>query len=358
MSRYRILESSFQKVAREPLSSLLGDYRIKFEGEEGIDAGGLKREWITLLCRDLFNPDALLFSYSAVDNLTFQPNYNSSLQGPEHLNYFRFAGRICALAMYWEVPLDVHFTRSMYKLMLNDPLTLGDLESVDQTLFNSLRYMMENDITDVFFGTTFTVTRDNFGATTEVELVPGGKNIELTEQNKMIFVNASAIDKMYISVQQQVDAFLEGFHEIIPVEFISFFTANELELQMCGVSEIDVDDWKRNTEYRSLNPNSQESRWFWEIMREVSNEKRAKVLQFATGTAVVPVGGFAYLQGSAGNLRKFELYGASGHIPRDGLPNAHTCFNQLVIPEYSSKHKMKEQLDIAIEFGAAGFGQA
>ena len=46
--------------------------------------------------------------------------------------------------------------------------------------------------------------------------------------------------------------------------------------------------------------------------------------QFATGTAVVPVGGFAYLQGSAGNLRKFELYGASGHIPRDGLPNAHT----------------------------------
>ena len=62
--------------------------------------------------------------------------------------------------MYWEVPLDVHFTRSMYKLMLNDPLTLGDLESVDQTLFNSLRYMMENDITDVFFGTTFTVTRD------------------------------------------------------------------------------------------------------------------------------------------------------------------------------------------------------
>ena len=74
--------------------------------------------------------------------------------------------------------------------------------------------------------------------------MPGGKNIELTEQNKMIFVNASAIDKMYISVQQQVDAFLEGFHEIIPVEFISFFTANELELQMCGVSEIDVDDWK------------------------------------------------------------------------------------------------------------------
>lgn len=155
-------------------------------------------------------------------------------------------------------------------------------------------------------------------------MIPGGADIIVTNENKLIYVNASAIDRMYMSVKEQIDAFIEGFVEIIPRSLIQFFTAQELELLMCGVQEIDVDDWKRNTFYRLLDENSEEVRWFWEIVRESSNEIRSKILQFATGTAVVPVGGFAVLQGSSGNIRNFELYGAAGNIGQDGLPNAHT----------------------------------
>ena len=40
------------------------------------------------------------------------------------------------------------------------------------------------------------------------------------------------------------------------------------------------------------------------------------VCKFTTGTAVLPVGGFANLQGSTGTLRKFELMSAASSIPK------------------------------------------
>lgn len=63
---------------------------IEFEGEAGLDYGGLAREWFFLLSKEMFNPYYGLFEYSAMDNYTLQINPFSGLCNEEHLNYFKY----------------------------------------------------------------------------------------------------------------------------------------------------------------------------------------------------------------------------------------------------------------------------
>lgn len=67
------------------------------QGEEGIDAGGVTREWYQVMAREMFNPNLALFVAVPEGGSTFQPNPNSHVQndrGISHLDYFRFAGRV------------------------------------------------------------------------------------------------------------------------------------------------------------------------------------------------------------------------------------------------------------------------
>jgi E3 ubiquitin-protein ligase NEDD4 len=84
-----------------------------------------------------------------------------------------------------------------------------------------------------------------------------------------------------------------------------------------GLAEIDVEDWKRNTEYSGFWPNDQVIVWFWKAVENYDNEMRARLLQFVTGTSKVPMNGFSELQGSQGP-RKFciKRYGEPTSLPR------------------------------------------
>lgn len=82
---------------------------IEFEGELGLDYGGLAREWFFLLSKEMFNPYYGLFEYSAMDNYTLQINPFSGLCNEEHLNYFKFIGKIAGMAIYHGKLLDGRF---------------------------------------------------------------------------------------------------------------------------------------------------------------------------------------------------------------------------------------------------------
>merc|ERR1712096_46589 len=98
---------------------------------------------------------------------------------------------------------------------------------------------------------------------------------------------------------------------------------------------IDLDDLKANTEYKgNWKPDSKVIKWFWEVLEEMDDGQRALFLQFCTGTSKVPSGGFESLQGMNG-VQRFQI-AKSGH-GTDALPAAHTCFNQLDLPQYSTK---------------------
>ncbi|KAJ8541277.1 hypothetical protein K7X08_002093 [Anisodus acutangulus] len=121
---------------------------------------------------------------------------------------------------------------------------------------------------------------------------------------------------------------------------------------LCLVST-SMDDLRANTEYSGYSPASPVIQWFWEVIQAFSKEDKARLLQFVTGTSKVPLEGFSALQGISGS-QKFQIHKAYGSP--DHLPSAHTCFNQLDLPEYPSKEHLEERLLLAIHEANEGFG--
>ncbi|OAA54878.1 HECT protein [Cordyceps fumosorosea ARSEF 2679] len=340
-----------------------GKLNIRFDGEEGVDAGGVTREWFQVLARQMFDPNNALFIPVSSDRTTFHPNKLSKW----HLNdgtdgngestdsiHFKFIGRIIGKALYEGRLLDCFFSRAVYKRILGKSVSVKDMESFDPDYYKSLCWMLENDITDIITE-TFSEEEDEFGVTKIVDLVPNGREIPVTEENKQEYVRLVVEHRLLTSVKDQMESFLNGFHEIIPAELISIFNEQELELLISGLPDIDIDDWRSNTEYHNYTPSSQQVQWFWRAVRSFDKEELAKLLQFVTGTSKVPLNGFKELEGMNG-ISRFNIHRDYGD--KDRLPTSHTCFNQLDLPEYDSYDTLRAQLYKAITAGNEYFGFA
>lgn len=350
VSRQSILEDSYRIISNVPRTDLLKTKLwVEFEGEVGLDYGGLAREWFFLLSKEMFNPYYGLFEYSAMDNYTLQINPISGLCNEEHLNYFKFIGRIAGMAVYHGKLLDAFFIRPFYKMMLGKSIDLKDMESVDSEYYNSLLWIKENNPTELEL--TFAVDEDSLGHTSQRELKPNGANIPVTQENKDEYIKLVIEWRFVARVQDQMNAFLDGFNALVPLNLIKIFDEHELELLMCGIQNIDVKDWKQNTLYKGdYHPNNIVIQWFWRVVLSFNNEMRSRLLQFVTGTSRVPMNGFKELYGSNGpQMFTIEKWGTPENFPR-----AHTCFNRLDLPPYESYQHLREKLIKAIE-GSQGF---
>ncbi|KAI0340165.1 HECT-domain-containing protein [Trametopsis cervina] len=341
--RNHIFEDSYAEIMRQTPNDLKKRLMIKFDGEDGLDYGGLSREFFFLLSHEMFNPFYCLFEYSAHDNYTLQINPASGVN-PEHLNYFKFIGRCLGLGIFHRRFLDAYFITAFYKMILKKKVTLADLESVDAELHRGLTWMLENDITDII-DETFTTTEERFGEMVTVELKPDGESIPVTEENKKDYVNCVVEYRISRRVKEQFDAFMSGFSELIPQDLINVFDERELELLIGGMSEIDVDDWAKFTDYRGYEVNDEVVQWFWKCVRSWPPERKSRLLQFATGTSRIPVNGFKDLQGSDGP-RRFTIE-KSGDPSQ--LPKSHTCFNRIDLPPYRDYATLEQKLTLAVE---------
>ncbi|CAO3635514.1 unnamed protein product [Mucor hiemalis] len=327
-----------------------GKLAVRFYDEEGVDAGGVTREWFSVLARQMFDPNYALFITSAADKLTYQPNRDSAVN-PDHLSFFKFVGRVIGKAIYDGRLLDAYFTRSFYKHILGRTVDYRDVEALDPEYYKSLVWMLENDITDII-DLTFSIETDFFGTKETVDLKPDGRNIPVTEANKHEYVTLVTEQKLTTAIKDQINAFVKGFHDVIPAPLIQIFNEQELELLISGLPDIDIDDWKNNTEYQGYTASSPPIQWFWRAVRSFDQEERAKLLQFATGTSKVPLEGFSQLQGSSG-VQKFQIH--KDFSGENRLPSAHTCFNQVDLPQYNSYENLRANLFKAISECSTGF---
>ncbi|PSR95563.1 E3 ubiquitin-protein like [Actinidia chinensis var. chinensis] len=355
--RAYVLEDSYNQLRMRSSQDLKSRLNVHFQGEEGIDAGGLTREWYQLLSRVIFDKGALLFT-TVGNDATFQPNPNSVYQ-TEHLSYFKFVGRVVAKALFDGQLFDVYFTRSFYKHILGVKVTYYDIEAVDPDYYKNLKWMLENDVSDIP-DLTFSMDADEekrilYEKTevTDYELKPGGRNVRVTEETKHEYVDLVADHILTNAIRPQITSFLEGFNELIPRDLISLFNDKELELLISGLPEIDLDDLMANAEYTGYTAASGVVQWFWDVVKAFNKEDMARLIQFVTGTSKVPLEGFKALQGISGSQR-FQIHKAYGAPER--LPSAHTCFNQLDLPEYTSKEQLQERLLLAIHEASEGFG--
>uniref|UniRef100_A0A672IZL6 E3 ubiquitin-protein ligase n=1 Tax=Salarias fasciatus TaxID=181472 RepID=A0A672IZL6_SALFA len=351
VSRKTLFEESFQQIMSFHPQDLRRRLWIIFPGEEGLDYGGVAREWFFLLSHEVLNPMYCLFEYAGKDNYCLQINPASYIN-PDHLKYFKFIGRFIAMALFHGKFIDTGFSLPFYKRILNKPLALKDLESIDPEFYNSLIWIKDNNLEECGLEMFFSVDKEILGEVTTHELKPGGENIQVTEENKEEYIRLVAEWRLSRGVEEQTQAFFEGFNEVLPQQYLQYFDAKELEVMLCGMQEIDLVDWQRNTIYRHYARSSKQILWFWQFVKEMDNEKRMRLLQFVTGTCRLPVGGFADLMGSNGP-QKFciEKVGKENWLPR-----SHTCFNRLDLPPYKSYEQLKEKLIFAIE-ETEGFGQ-
>ncbi|KAL0942422.1 E3 ubiquitin-protein ligase hula [Colletotrichum truncatum] len=349
--RSHIFEDSFAEITRQSATDLKKRLMIKFDGEDGLDYGGLSREFFFLLSHEMFNPFYCLFEYSAHDNYTLQINPHSGIN-PEHLNYFKFIGRVVGLAIFHRRFLDAFFIGALYKMILGKSVVLADMEGVDADFHRSLQWMLDNDISGGILEQTFSTEDERFGVMTVEDLIPNGRNIDVTNENKKEYVDLMVKWRIEKRIAEQFQAFKDGFHELIPQDLINVFDERELELLIGGIAEIDVDDWKKHTDYRGYTESDEVIQFFWQTIRSWDGEQKSRLLQFATGTSRIPVNGFKDLQGSDGP-RRFTIEKA-GEI--NNLPKAHTCFNRLDLPPYKSLEMLQQKLTIAVE-ETMGFGQ-
>jgi hypothetical protein len=159
--RKHVFEDAYHQLRLRNSEEMRGRLHITFRNEEGVDAGGLSREFFGILAKEIFNPNYALFT-STKDGCTFQPNSNSSIN-PDHLSYFRFMGRIVGKAVADGFLLDARFTRSLYKHMLGIKPTHHDMEAIDPDYYRNLKTILEFNLADI-------------------DLVPNGRTVAVTEE--------------------------------------------------------------------------------------------------------------------------------------------------------------------------------
>jgi NEDD4-like E3 ubiquitin-protein ligase WWP1 len=264
LTRQTLFEDSYHQIMRLPAYELRRRLYIIFRGEEGLDYGGVSREWFFLLSHEVLNPMYCLFEYANKSNYSLQIN-PASYVNPDHLQYFKFIGRFIAMALYHGRFIYSGFTMPFYKRMLNKKLTTKDIESIDPEFYNSLVWVRDNNIDECGLELWFSVDFEVLGQIIHHELKANGDKERVTEENKEEYLTLMTEWRMTRGIEEQTKTFLDGFNEVVPLEWLKYFDERELELMLCGMQEIDVDDWQRNSIYRHYNRNSKQVLWFWQV---------------------------------------------------------------------------------------------
>merc|ERR1712160_33641 len=177
--------------------------------------------------------------------------------------------------------------------------------------------------------------------------IPGGDTKEVTSENLPEYLEANLKYRMLNRTKPQITELLLGFFDIIPEPALTVLNPNELELILCGLPTIDMEDWITNTKYsgyyESKGRQDQVVTWLWDVVQhDFDQEMKARLLQFVTGTSGVPPRGFAVLQGNDGNIKKFTI--DSVPLSISVYPRSHTCFNRIDLPLYTTKKEFSEKL--------------
>ncbi|OJJ47743.1 hypothetical protein ASPZODRAFT_1765655 [Penicilliopsis zonata CBS 506.65] len=356
--------------------------------EAGIDGGGVTKEFLTSVTNEAFkaadspareshlfeeNDQHLLFPNPAaveqrrellrqVGYVEGSPEWNERVR--ELLRQYEFLGRIVGKCLYEGILIDVNFApffllkwaltggsgaaqkESAYRANLND------LKDLDQGLYQGLNY--PDDVED--FSLNFTVSDtiplpDSKTRTLTRDLKADGSNIPVTNQNRLVYISYIARYRLQVQPALQTNAFLQGLGQIIQPSWLSMFNQPELQTLVSGQSgEIDVADLRRHTLYGgvyTLGDDQQEHptiRLFWEVMEDLSNADRQKVLRFVTSTPRAPLLGFSHLH------PRFSIRDSSSD--QDRLPSTSTCVNLLKLPRYETAATLKEKLLYAVNAGA------
>lgn len=320
--------------------------------ELGVDGGGLFKEFVDVLNRQIFDPEKGF--WATTPELQIYPSPESDLVEPlSHLEHFTFMGQMLGLAMYNKISVEPIFANFFLKQLLGQRSEVNDLHSMDPELFSqlmSLTKVAAEDIEEV--GLKFEVQQMRFGKMISVPLMPGGSNISVTAENLQSYIVQLSAFKLNVEFAAQARAFLRGLRMLIPERLFKIFSPHELQTLISGSDKpLNVDDLRRNANVsnHAFTKEREEEymTWFWETLAALDVSQQQDFLRFVTSCPRPPLLGFSSLHPRFG----IQLMGADGDTK---LPMAGTCYNLLKLPVYSSKALLAEKLILAIS-AKAGF---
>jgi len=316
--------------------------KIKFEGEEGVDEGGVQKEFFQLVTGQLFDPKYGMFTYDEASRACWF-NRNSVSSDEE----YELIGIILGLAIYNGVILDLRFPMYVYKKLMGFDTTMADMQEVDPEMAKGFEKLLKfpGDVENTFCR-NFSVSYEVFGAEKTVELKKGGAKIPLNKENREEYVNLYVKWLLHDSISRQFNAFKKGFMKVCGGPALRLFRPEELHLMICGTDTLDFDALEQNAQYDGgFNADSAVIKNLWRILKSFSFEQKKKFLMFCTGSDRAPING----------LKDLTFTISRNGPDSDSLPTSHTCFNHLLLPEYASPEKLERSLNIAIE-NCKGFG--
>jgi len=351
-----ILEDTTEALQRATPEDLRRQLKIVFEGEQGVDEGGLAREFFRLLSQQVFAMDCGLFDASVAQNaraLWFDKA--SSCESTD----FWLAGVILGLVVYNNMPgLDVRFPSVIFKKIKDEPLGLEDLRQVHPDIHLSLRSLLQwqpedgmdiataRELFENTFCLDFVITWDKKGQVQTEELCPGGQDQSVTLDNREEFVRLYCEWLLKTSVERQFEPFRKGVRRVCDSPLFNALDSAELELIVCGEQDLDFSQLKRNAHYDGYTDDLAYIESFWKVLLKLDGVQKKRFLCFVTGSDLAPVGGLQEMQ---------LVIQRNGGEPTDRLPTAHTCFNLLLLPEYDSAAKLEHMIMTAMD-NAEGFG--
>ncbi|KAI9911855.1 hypothetical protein PsorP6_009678 [Peronosclerospora sorghi] len=348
VQREHILVESMEQLLGIQTEHIHFPLRIEFIGEAGIDAGGLQREWFSILFGNLLSDELGLFMTCHRDTQSVAINPHSEDCTADHLLYFRGIGRLLGRALLEGQTMQARLCLPILKHFLGTPITFSDLQYVDPEVYTSMVWIRDNEGVEAL-ELTFSVTElraDDEVVT--IDLVPDGQNLAVTDANKTEFLHLKLRYLVLDRYAPQLQALSIGLFEVIPQEALLVFDYQELELVLCGLPDINMADWKQHT---IVSPGFSDAPlvvpWFWEILESFTQDNRARFLQFSTGSSRVPVQGFKALTSYDGRICPFTLRPLPGQTR--GFPKVHTCFNRVELPLYMTKTEMERALYAVLE---------
>lgn len=352
IDRENIVKESITEFAKiNPFKEL----KITFKGEVCQDAGGLIREWLTVLFKTFLDENYNLFEKADTDDFSYliKQNFQGSF---DKLDQYYFIGQILGKALLENLTVNCCLNKLVYKIILEENAVLEDMVFIDKPLYHSLKELkkLEDQLSELSLFFNIEQKNEQNQIITQ-ELIPDGANIPVTKENLDLYIS-KRIEFLRSSQVMAVDEIKCGLCSIIDKKLIKIFTSDELALLINGTPFIDLEDWRLNTTYRDYQITDIVILDFWQILEGLSQEELSKFLQFCTGSSRVPIGGFGVLESNRGNISKFCITKV-GYNPKSiNYIKAHTCFNRLDLPSYPNKDLLQNAIQFILNNETLGFG--
>ncbi|KAK3747571.1 hypothetical protein QZH41_015811, partial [Actinostola sp. cb2023] len=349
--RKYLYQDAFDALNEERAPNIKQRVRVRLINEQGleeagIDGGGLFREFLNELLKAGFDPNIGFFK--ATNERLLYPNPEAKYCASNYLQHFHFLGRMLGKALYENMLVELPFASFFLCKLLGrhgTDVDIHNLESLDPEVYKNLLFLKTYEGNIEELALNFTVVNNEFGETQVVELLANGKDIPVTNSNRILYIHLVADYRLNRQIHSYCQVFRAGLAGVIDLDWLRMFDHQEIQVLISGAQvPVDVDDLRRNTNYSGgFDKDHPCIQSFWRAVDSFNDKQKRHLLKFVTSCSRPPLLGFkdlypAFCVHSAGN--------------EDRLPTASTCMNLLKLPEFTNDNTMKERLLYAIESGA------